>query len=479
VSIFSSLRATVQTLGVFERALLTTQNNVANANTPGYARQVQQMAARPLDVAAGVVGGVAALPVTDTRDTYAETAVQTQLSTLGKWEQQVDTLGAIEPTFDLTGDSGVAGALSGFYKSASAWSLDPNGASARQGVAAAAQQVCGAFQEASNALAKASASADSQLKALTDQINLLAGKLRDFNVQRSTGLSHDAGLDAGVYSALEELSELADVSVLRQPDGSMSVMLNGRTPLVVGEFQYRISLDLSVTQNPPPTYPSGPASAHILDASGQDITDQTTQGRLGGLLDARNGTLAAMRGDGNQPGSLNTLAKAFADRVNTLLTSGNQDAGNPPTAGVPLFSYDATNDAAVAQTLTLADPVNAAATLAAIAPGPPYASNGIALTLANLGASQDPLDRVGNLTYTEYYGGIVSKLGGDLSKARDSQGIQQNLVTQARALRQQTSGVNLDEEAINLLQYQRAYQAAAKMINMLDELTQTAVDLLR
>jgi flagellar hook-associated protein 1 len=479
MSLFAALRSSAQTLQVYERAMVTMQNNVANASTPGYAKQVQQLAARPFDAAAGIVGGVIALPVASTRDEYAEAAVRKQLSSLGGWEQQVDSLGSLESNFDLTGDSGISGALSAFYKASATWSLTPNNAASRQSVVSSAQQVCDAFHEAGTTLATASADADTQLSALTDQVNLLAGTLRDYNVQRASSGNSDAGLDAGVFNTLEQLSELVNVSVLKQSDGSLSVMLNGRTPLVVGEFQFKIGLDLSVPQNPPPTYPSAPPTARILDSSGQDITAQVAEGRLGGLLSARNNVIAEIRGDGSQPGSLNILAKSFADRVNTLLTSGNVDNANPPMAGVALFSYDATNDATVAQTLTLADPVNAASGLAAIQPGPPVVSNGVALALANLGDSQDPLDKINNLTYAQYYGGIVSKIGSAVSKATNNQAIQQSMVSQARALRQQTSGVSLDEEAINLLTYQRAYQAAAKMITMLDELTQTAVDLLK
>jgi flagellar hook-associated protein 1 FlgK len=56
--------------------------------------------------------------------------------------------------------------------------------------------------------------------------------------------------------------------------------------------------------------------------------------------------------------------------------------------------------------------------------------------------------------------------------------MQQDIVTQARDLRQQTSGVSLDEEAITVLQFQRSYDAAAKMITVLDQVTQTAVGLI-
>jgi flagellar hook-associated protein 1 len=257
----------------------------------------------------------------------------------------------------------------------------------------------------------------------------------------------------------------------------MTVLLNGQTPLVVGSFQYPISANVAVPANPMPVNPSGPPSAQILDSSGNDITGTIGQGRLGGLLQARNGILAELRGDSRQQGSLNQLAQAVADRVNALLTSGNISDGPPPLPGVPLFTYDAANPATVAQTLSV-DPAVAPSQLAAIDPGPPYAANGTALKLANLATPQSAADEINNVSYTQFFGNMAGRLGRAISDAQGSQKIQQGLVTQVRDLRQQTSGVSLDAEAIKVLEFQRSYQAASKMVTILDELTDTVVHLI-
>lgn len=476
-NLFAALRGSADALSVFQRQLSVAQNNVSNASTPGYVRQRLSIHSLPFDPNGGIAGGVGAGALDAARDVYIEQAVQREVTSSGRWQQHVDTLSALETGFDLTGEGGVPGALNQLFAGFSAWSVTPNDATARLNVIDAAQTVVQSFNETAARLAQASADADNQLQGMVGQINTLATRIRDYNIQMQKG-NRDPSIDGGIYAAIEELSEIAPVTTLRQADGSMTVLLGGQTPLVVGEFQYPIGSTVAVPQNPAPTYPSGPPSVALLDSAGRDITSQVTSGKLGGLVEVRNQLFATLRGDGNNQGGLNQLAQAFADRVNTLLTSGNISDGPPPVPGVPLFTYDTSNPTNVAATLSL-DPAATADQLAAIDPGPPYASNGIALRLAALAHPTAAADKIGNASYTQFYGGLASDVGAAASNARSNLALQQDLLTQARDLRQRTSGVSLDEEAVNVLQFQRSYQAAAKMITVIDELTQTVVNLLR
>lgn len=477
INLFAAMRSSADALAVFSRALAVTENNVTNASTPGYVRQIQGLEALEFDPEAGIVGGVGAARIQSARDIYAEQAVRREAESMGRWQEQVDALAELESGFDLSGKGGIAGALSGMYRSFSAWSVAPNDDTARQNVIEQAGAAAQAFQQASRSFGKSAQDADSRLVGLVDQVNSLAGKLRDFNVQRRGVENENPGIEAGVYSALEQLSEIGGISVLRQDDGSLTVLLNGQTPLVVGEFQYRIAAGFSTPATPTPVYASGPPPARLTDASGRDITAETTGGRLGGLLQFRNRTLAALRGDPYQPGALNRLAKAVADTVNQIFTSGVVSNGPPPVPGVPLFVYDATNDTNAAQSLTV-DPTVTTAQLAAASAGPPYQSNGTILQLAGLAAPQGASGKIDNLSFTQFYGGLAARVGRDAATARDQQTVQKDLLAQARSLRQQSSGVSLDEEAIHVLEFQRAFQATAKLVTTLDEMTQTVINLL-
>ena len=464
-SLFAVLNTSAGSLQVFQQALTVTQSNVANASTPGYAKQVQTIQPLGLDPAHGLPGGVMAGPVESARDIYAEQNVQQQVTTLGTWTQQSSTLGPLQDNFDISGQTGIPAALSSLYSSFSTWASAPNDQTARQGVLDAAQTVVSAFGQTGASLTAATASADSDLKGLVDQVNQLTAQLRDDNIQRGSLNGPNAALEANTYATLEQLAQLVPITSFQAKDGTTTVLLNGGMPLVMGQQQYGLQAQI------------GNGGDQVLDSTGRDVTTEITQGQVGGLLAARNGILAQLTGDGTQPGQINQLAQAVADRVNDLLESGTSSDGPPPVAGVPLFTYDATSPGTIAQTLTV-NPDLTPDQLAANDPGPPAASNGIPLRLANLASPQSAADTIGGLSYAQFFGAMAGQVGTAVSTAQNNATEQQDVVTQARDLRQQTSGVSLDEEAVKVLEFQRSYQAASKMVTVVDSLLQSALDMM-
>lgn len=480
-TLFSALHSMAGAIDAFENALNVSQNNIANAQTPGYAEQTATFQALPADTVGGQSSGVTSGPTISSRDVYAESAVQQAQTSLGNWTQQLSTLQDLQSSFDITGTSGIPGALNTLFSAFSSWAASPTDSTAQQTVINAAQGVAQAFQQQAAAVSSAAQSADTDLGNLVDQVNTLAGKIQQDNVQIGTdGGAKDSAVQADLYNNLEQLSQIVPITTVQEGDGTMTVLLAGQTPLVIGQTQYQISSNFAVPQNPPPTYPSAAPSAQVLDSNGNDITSEITSGQIGGLLQAVNGTLAQIQGSGSQQGSLNQLAQTVADTINSILTSGNISDANPTTGapavpGVPLFSYDATNPAGVAASLTLSSGM-APGQLAAIAPGPPEVDNGIPLALANLATPQTAADEINGMSYTEFYGNIAGQLGTAISTAQSNQTSSQNALTQAQTLRQQDSGVDLNQEAIKVLQFQQSYDAASKMVTALDQMMQDFLD---
>jgi flagellar hook-associated protein 1 FlgK len=483
--IISALHVAAGTLGAFDQAMEVTGNNVANSSTPGYVEQTQTFDAMPFDVGTGLVGGVRTGEVVSARDQYAEQAVWQQNSLLGQSTQDVNSLTSLQNNFAISGDSGISAALNSLYQSFSAWGQSPTDTNARQTVLNQAESVASAFQQTATGLATLTQNTEQQLQQTVSTVNQLVGQLQGYNTQILNGDRNDAGLDAQVYSTLEQLSQYVNISATKQADGSMTVMAEGQTPLLIGATQYQLSYQLEQPTNPPPTYSDGPPTAHILSAVGTDITGTITTGQLGSLLNLRNNTLPAYIGDAYQQGDLNAMAQQFADRVNQLLTSGNISDATGDTAavtGVALFTYDTNPDGTadatnVAQSLAV-NPSITAGQLAAIDPGPPEVSNGIALTLANLATPQDAADEIDGESFTQYYGAMASQVGSDLSTATNGQTVQQSALAQAQNLRQQESGVNLDQEAINLVAFQRAYEANSHLVSVLDQITLDTINML-
>lgn len=477
MSLLASLLTSSSTLSVFDRAVEVTQNNVANATTPGYVTQRLTLNPLPFDPALGLPGGLSAGDVQSARDEFADAAVRRRQESFGTFSQRSASLQAVEGMLDLSAASGIPGALADLFQSFSAWSLTPSSGIARQTVVDNAQKVATSFRSTAAKLAQASGDADRQISQTVDQINGLGARLQAYNIDRQHDDRSDAALDAKIHNTLEELSQVANYTAIFQQDGSVTVMLGGQTPLVVGSHAYQVSAEFAVPAGLPPGNPGVPPSAIIMDSAGRDITSQFTGGKLGALLDVRNHVIASFLGDVNQPGELNRLAQTFADRVNQLLTSGNISDGPPPQPGVPLFSYDTTNATRVAATLAV-DSALTPDQLAAIDPGPPYVSNGTALNLAGLGNPLNAANQIDSFSFTEFYGSLAARVGRQLSDAQDQKDIQKQLLTQAQSLREQVSGISLDEQAVLLIQFQRAYQANAKLITVLSDLTLVAVNLL-
>jgi len=473
-NLLSQLVSSSSTLDAYGRVLDTTQNNVANASTPGYAKQTMTLEALPFDPNSGATGGVRAGVLMSSRDQYAEQGVRQQNLSLGAQQQLVTSLTELQSEFDISGNRGIPKALNDLFQTFSAWAASPTNQATRQTVLDKATALAQTFQQAYAGIANQEQTAAEQVSQTVDQVNQMVGQLQKFNQIVMNGNHNDAGLDAQVNATLENMSQLIDFTATKQVDGTVTIMLNGTQLLLASDKQYKLTSSLSLPSSPPPTYPNAPANVQVLASDGTDVTSKITNGQLGALLNLRNQILPSYIGDAYQAGDLNTMAKQFADRVNSLLTAGNTSDGQ---SGNPLFTYDTSNDARVAQTISV-DSSLTPDQLAAIDPGPPYVSNGVPLSLAQLASPTDIADMINGVSYSQYYGQLAGRVGGQLSDATNQVQVQQSLVSQAQTLRQQISGVSLDEEAATLIEFQRAYQATSKFITILDQLTETTINLI-
>ena len=478
-SILSTLFTAANTLDAYTKVLDVTQNNVANASTPGFAKQSLPLEATQMDLEGGTSGGVTTGQMQSSRNEFAEQAVRTQQTALGYQQQAVTGLTPLQSVFDISGTAGIDKGLNDFFQSVSAWAQTPSDANTRQSVITGATEVAQSFQEAATSIQNLAEQNNAQFISTVAQVNQLVGEIQtDNQTALATGQSstEDAGVDAQVHAALENLSQLIDFTSSQQSDGTTTIMINGTTPLLIGGHQFALQTSLT-SGGANATYPNGPGSLQLLAGDGTDITSQTTGGQLGAVLNMGNQVLPSYIGDSSQAGDLNTMAKQFADTVNQLLTSGNISDGPPPVPGVPLFTYDTTNDTNVASTLAV-DPSVTAGQLAAITPGPPEVSNGVPLALSQLATPQNASQEIDGISYSQYYGNMAANVGTLLQNATNNVQVSQSLLSQAQNQRQQLSGVDLNEEAMNLVEFQRGYQANCQFITILDTLTQDTINIL-
>ena len=455
-SLSAALNTAGSALDVIGQAMGVIQNNVANASTPGYVTQTLQLSASPFNASQDLWGGVASAGVQSSRDVYAEQAVWSANQQVGQSTQAASSLNSLQSAFNVSGTSGIPAALSSLYSAFSAWSANPTDTASRQQVLTAATTLSQSFNQTAANISQLSSQTDQQISGTVTQINSLTSQIANINVEIRDGARQDAGVQTQLYNALEQLSNLAPINVQTASDGTATVLLGGQSPLVLGSEQHKLSVASG-----------GTPDAQLLTDQGQDVTYLASQGQLGGLLNFRNQTVPSVIGDSQQQGSLNQLAQSIADTVNTTLTAGQVTAGPPAVSGSPLFSYSASSPANVASSLALSSSISAS-TLAAIAPGPPSVANGTASALANLSTANE----ISNVTYTGFYSGIASDIGGQQSNAAASQTTQSQLLAQAQNLRDQVSGVSLNQQASLLMQYQESYQAAAQLISVISTTTQ-------
>src|ERR1700676_3008014 len=225
-NLFSALGTAGESLKAFETGLTVTQNNVTNANTPGYADQVPVFDSLYFPPQNGLLGGVRE-QTQDTTNQFAETAVQQQTSLLGQYQQLQTSLAPLQSVFDVSASSPIPTALNQLFQSFSNWSANPGDATAQTAVLNAASQVSAAFQQAAKQLDTIRTSTDNNIQSTVTQINQDASIIQSYNAAIAKQSAPDAGLDAQLNTAIESLSNLADVQVVRGNDNTVTVLLGG------------------------------------------------------------------------------------------------------------------------------------------------------------------------------------------------------------------------------------------------------------
>jgi flagellar hook-associated protein 1 FlgK len=143
--------------------------------------------------------------------------------------------------------------------------------------------------------------------------------------------------------------------------------------------------------------------------------------------------------------------------------------------GLPLFTYNSADATLSAGSLQ----VNANITPDGLAPVDSSGnSNGNALELASL-ANSATSGGIGGQTFGSYFSGVMTALGNESATANTNQTSQQSVADQAKSMRDQISGVSLDQQAISLSQFQKSYEAAARMVTVIDQLTETTINMLQ
>ena len=457
---FSAFEIGRRALRASQLGITVTGQNVANVNTPGYTRQSVQQSPTPVDGSnlrlTGV--GVTIDGVRSFRDQFVESRLQAETGITGRLTARRDALAPVDATFNETNGGGINSALNGFFGSFRDLEAHPNSVPLRAAAVAKGTELATAFNTTRARLVEIRSAVDEGLRSTVDDVNTLAGQMADLN--KRVSIAEGSGSNALELrdqrsEVVRQLSELAGTRAVEGSDGMVTLAFADGRHLVTGTEAVKLEAVSGL--------PDGLATL-MLDGAPASLSD----GRLRGLQDA----IATI---GEQIASLDDLAAAVADRVNTVHASGSDLDGNDganffemPGGGAPVTAGNIKVSAALK-----ADPrgVVAAARNAGSGDG------SVARELSGL--LTDPNTTAGARTgsFTSIYGSLVAEAGAGVKSAEDALATQQVILAQATAQRDAASGVSLDEEAINLLQYQRAFEAAARFLRVADEMTQAIIAL--
>ena len=449
-NLLSSLSIATGALAAEQGALSETANNIANLNTPGYSRQVANFVENPPVVLGQLTfgTGVSLGQVQSIRDPILQIQIEQETGQQGQLNSLLTALQQAQAQFSNSG-SDIGSQLSTLFDSISQLSTNPTSMSSRQGVLMAASNLASTFRSLSNNLVSQQRAVDGSVSQTVEQINRVTQQIAKLNGQIAS--LENVGKDASVFVdqrdlLITQLSSLIDVSRIKTESGITLTTSTG-APLVVGDQSYSL-----VTQ------PDSSGLQRVL-SQGNDITSQIDAGQLGGLLTARDQSLPGLLS------SLDTFAAALANAFNAANAAGFDVNGNP---GGNLFTTPTTTSAAATISVVMTDP----ALIAASSDGS-AGSNG---NLANFAAIHDqPL--LNGVTPSEYYAGIIFDLGNQVSSTSSEQQSSALVLRQLQDQRGSISGVSLDEEAANMVQYQRAYEAAARVVTTIDQMLETVISM--
>jgi flagellar hook-associated protein 1 FlgK len=453
---FFDLNIAVSALRAQQYALSVTSHNIANANTEGYRRQEPVfLAGSPLMGAASSLGmgipllgtGVMVDTVRRMQNTYMDAQIRLQNQSFGMWSSRNEALRQVESMLAEPGELGLSQVMDRFWNSWHDLASEPESTAARISVleagAGLADRIRGLYRD----LRGLQLQADQTIAAKAGEINKIAAEIAGLNAQITESLAMGAQpndlLDRRDL-LVEQLSQMARVEA-HGFAGDMIISIGGQV-LVQGNY----AAEIGVT--------AGASGWSELNWTGTGTPVLIAGGELKGLIEVRDSTIEGYMQ------SLNAITQAIVSRVNELHVSGFDLSGN---AGIDFFVPGSDASTIAMNPVLLGSPSRISISLNG-APG----DNSLADAIA--GIREEAL--VGGKTIGEAYVGLASEIGSQTREAGARTNVHELSLRQLRTQRDAISGVSLDEEMVNMVKFQQAYNAAARVLTVVDEMIDTLIN---
>ena len=496
--IFSSLNSAAHVLHAHSRSVEQAGKNIANVNNPHYTRQrVVTGSLGSVQSTTGVQNsGLQALGVQQIREEYIErqllgeiayanglrvqeTRLSQALANLGESIDRINDPLSIDDSVATSG--GIRGSIDKFFDAFESLSASPNDATLKHVVYQSAEEMVHNFNRIDQRFQLMEDELAEQIVMDVDTFNQKLAEIDNLNVEISRyELSHPGGaldLRDERQRILEEVSVYASIDVVESADFNGQVAINARDQnggvvsiLEPGFRPKEVFFD---------------ATNQTVNIVGSGETLDLGAGSLPALLEVRGTHVADIRSE------LNAMARHVASEVNEIYYQAYAGPTIPVTPEISFFQQPTPppSVSGVPSTVTAAS-----IALYAAPSDPTFGSDFVALNTASLRASESSfaganelalaiadvanqkLAGLESLTLSEYASRSVSSLGQDISGAKDRLEVQSTVVDLLNTQRSEVSGVSMDEEVSNMVQYQQAYQASSRYFNVLSEMMDTLIN---
>jgi flagellar hook-associated protein 1 FlgK len=453
-----------------QTSLQTVSHNIANKSTEGYSRQrVETLSNAPVGQGHLQIGmGARASSISRTNNPWLEKQIQREGTNMGFMDGKADAMMRVEQVYNEQQNKGLNQYMTDFFNGFRELSANPESLAGRTLVRESAISLAQDFQRVTGQLRAVQQDIDAQLTTTVQEVNAMTKEIADLN-SKIAQVEHQ-GKDVVANDErdrrdllLKKLGEKIEITYAEGSDSIVTVTA-GRTAVLVSGFDAQ---ELRV-------HNSGERGRVELwyrsseNGSDFNVTQQMKGGRVGGLLEVRDDVIE------NMLGNVDELAHTFAHEVNRAHEMGFDRYGNQ---GNQIFEIqDDVKDAAEhiqVDTQLLNDVGLVAASARKDSPG----DNSIANVISSMQYQKKMED--GASTYDDFYAAQVGQIGTMTQKAVKSQEVQKNSMNQLNNIRESISGVSLDEETTKMIEFQKAYDASARLIRTADEMFDTILNLKR
>lgn len=472
MSIGSILNSARQGMNAQQTAVQIASQNIANAKTEGYSRQRVELAAQlPTVFPYGSVGtGVAVASITRARDSLLDATYRTNNAAASGAQTSSDALSQVQSIFGEPSDTGLSASLDAFWSAWGDLASDPTNVSAKGVVRQAGNNVAVTLNQFAQQLDAVDQGNREGMNDDVNQVNKLTGQIADVN--RQIVAAESGGQTANDLRdqrdlLVDQITKIVGGQVVEHANGSVAVYAGGR--MLVDDTTVK-QLEMHDGQPPTVTYLG---SSSTIDGIG---------GTLGAHIDISANRIPLVMS------KLDALASGLVQSVNAIHSTGTIYSGNPPVGAPAGNFFDVTNPPPaggdprltargirLAPTLVGANDV-AASGAGALGPGNNDAATALA-GLRNTAVTLTSLAGTTTASISDFFNETVGSLATDVRSAQDDATVQGTLASNAQTRRDSVSGVSTDEELISVIEHQHAYQAAARLVQVVSDMTDTLVNL--